>query len=78
MDSLLPFLQGFFLPYNMSVYPGALRFAGNTGITNSLWEYLNLSQTVVLPFQPNARRNWAGAKSGIDLRAEACSFFRRL
>jgi hypothetical protein len=28
MDSLLPFLQGFFLPYNMSVYPGALRFAG--------------------------------------------------
>jgi hypothetical protein len=28
MDSLLPFLQGFFLPYNMPVYPGALRFAG--------------------------------------------------
>jgi len=25
MDSLLPFLQGFFLPYNMSVYPGARR-----------------------------------------------------
>jgi hypothetical protein len=30
MDSLRPFLQGFFLPYNMSVYPGALRFAGNS------------------------------------------------
>ena len=30
MDSLLPFLQGFFLPYNMSVYPGALRFTGHS------------------------------------------------
>ena len=30
MDSLLPFLQGSFRPYNMSVYPGALRLAGNT------------------------------------------------
>ena len=28
MDSLFPFLQGSYLPYNMSVYPGALRLAG--------------------------------------------------
>ena len=26
MDSLLPFLQGTHSPYNMPVYPGALRF----------------------------------------------------
>ena len=32
MESLLPFLQGFFLPYNTSVYPGALRFAGHSGL----------------------------------------------
>jgi hypothetical protein len=25
MDSLSPFLQGSFIPYNMPVYPGALR-----------------------------------------------------
>ena len=29
MDSLLPFLQGSFIPYNMPVYPGALRLATN-------------------------------------------------
>ena len=46
MDSLLPFLQGFFLPYNMSVYPGALRFAGHSGVSGSsnmtkpLWSLL--------------------------------------
>jgi hypothetical protein len=28
MDSLLPFLQGTCTPYNMPVYPGALRLAG--------------------------------------------------
>ena len=28
MDSLLPFLQGSCIPYNMPVYPGALRVAG--------------------------------------------------
>src|SRR5438552_3023314 len=27
MESLSPFLQGSFIPYNMPVYPGALRFA---------------------------------------------------
>jgi hypothetical protein len=27
MDSLLPFLWGSFIPYNIPVYPGALRFA---------------------------------------------------
>jgi hypothetical protein len=27
MDSLLPFLQGSCIPYNMPVYPGALRVA---------------------------------------------------
>ena len=27
MESLSPFLQGSFTPYNMPVYPGALRFA---------------------------------------------------
>jgi len=30
MDSLLPFLWGFFIPYNIPVYPGALRIADNT------------------------------------------------
>ena len=29
MDSLPPFLQGSYLPYNMPVYPGALRFGGD-------------------------------------------------
>ena len=28
MDSLLPFLQGTCTPYNMPVYPGALRIGG--------------------------------------------------
>ena len=28
MDSLLPFLQGTCTPYNLPVYPGALRDAG--------------------------------------------------
>jgi hypothetical protein len=32
MDSLLPFLQGTCTPYNMPVYPGALRFAGDSTI----------------------------------------------
>ena len=27
MESLSPFLQGSFIPYNKPVYPGALRFA---------------------------------------------------
>ena len=27
MESLSPFLWGSFIPYNMPVYPGALRFA---------------------------------------------------
>jgi hypothetical protein len=31
MDSLLPFLQGSCIPYNMPVYPGALRIAPSTG-----------------------------------------------
>jgi hypothetical protein len=34
MDSLLPFLWGSFIPYNMPVYPGALRDADNT--TNNI------------------------------------------
>ena len=38
MESLLPFLQGFFLPYNTSVYPGALRLAGYSGPTVQLPE----------------------------------------
>ena len=29
MELLSPFLQGSFIPYNMLVYPGALRFAGH-------------------------------------------------
>jgi hypothetical protein len=36
MDSLLPFLQGTCTPYNMPVYPGALRIAGNTARTPSM------------------------------------------
>jgi hypothetical protein len=31
MDSLLPFLEGSCIPYNMPVYPGALRFARYSG-----------------------------------------------
>jgi hypothetical protein len=39
MDSLLPFLQGTRTPYNMPVYPGALRVGGNTpGMRNCLVE----------------------------------------
>ncbi len=33
MDSLLPFLWGSFIPYNMPVYPGALRIARDSGDT---------------------------------------------
>jgi hypothetical protein len=37
MDSLLPFLWGSFIPYNMPVYPGALRVADHPpGISVSL------------------------------------------
>ena len=32
MDSLLPFLQGTHTPYNMPVYPGALRVDGDSGV----------------------------------------------
>jgi hypothetical protein len=32
MDSLLPFLQGSFIPYNVPVYPGALRFADRSRV----------------------------------------------
>ena len=32
MDSLLPFLWGSFIPYNIPVYPGALRFADHPGV----------------------------------------------
>ena len=30
MDRCFPFLQGSFIPYNMPVYPGALRVANST------------------------------------------------
>ena len=36
MDSLSPFLWGSFIPYNMPVYPGALRIADNPGVI-ALW-----------------------------------------
>jgi hypothetical protein len=36
MDSLLPFLQGTCTPYNMPVYPGALRVAGNSPGTRTV------------------------------------------
>jgi hypothetical protein len=32
MDSLFPFLYGSFIPYNMPVYPGALRLADDPGV----------------------------------------------
>jgi hypothetical protein len=40
MDSLLPFLQGFFLPYNMPVYPGALRIGGDPLRTRAVGVFL--------------------------------------
>jgi len=32
MESLSPFPWGSCIPYNMPVYPGALRIAGDTGV----------------------------------------------
>ena len=46
MDSLLPFLQGSCIPYNMPVYPGALRFAPDpAGAIGTISENFGASPT---------------------------------
>ena len=46
MDSLLPFLQGFCLPCNMAVYPGAQWVVANSVSGNKL--YLDSPELVSL------------------------------
>jgi hypothetical protein len=49
MDSLLPFLQGSCIPYNMPVYPGALRIARDPpGIVEARRQQLPRSSLLAL------------------------------